>query len=65
MTAYEIYCCDRSCKYHFVGLLRERRRNPMIITRESVMKWGETFLTENPVIEKTDTRDIYFIQVEF
>jgi hypothetical protein len=60
MTAYELYYCDGTSKYHFVGVLRERRRNPIRITRESVMKWGKMILSE-----KADIKDLYFIQVEF
>jgi hypothetical protein len=59
MTAYELYYCDRTSKYHFVGVLREKRRNPIRITRESVMKWGKTVLSED-----TDVKNLYFIQVD-
>jgi hypothetical protein len=59
MTAYELYYCDKGSKYHFIGMLREKRRNPIRITRESVMKWGKAVLSEN-----TDAEGLYFIQVE-
>jgi hypothetical protein len=59
MTAYELYYCDKASEYHFVGVLQEKRRNPIRITRESVMKWGKMILTED-----TDIKDLYFIQVE-
>ena len=45
MVLYEIYWLDPKGGYEImVGVLPERRKNPMRITRESVMNWGKMLL---------------------
>ncbi len=43
-----------------IAILPERRRNPLRITRESVMRWGK--LAAGSYV---DPESIFFIQVEF
>jgi hypothetical protein len=58
MVAYEFYWRDPIKGYQFIGTLPERRKNPLRITQESVIKWGKKILGNN-----IDMNDIFFIQV--
>lgn len=60
MIAYEFYVVDGTGESKLIAILPERRRNPLRITRESVMKWGR--LAAGSYV---DPDSIYFIQVEF
>jgi len=44
---------------HLLGILPERRKNSERITWESIMNWGK-----KAVVDNTEVRDIFFIQVE-
>jgi hypothetical protein len=46
-------------EFHSIGILPERREDPLRITQESVMKWGKMLACDN-----VDVNNIYFIQVE-
>jgi hypothetical protein len=59
MTAYELYCFDKTAEAHFVGILKEKRENQLRITKESVLNLGKKIIGDN-----ADVTDIYFIQVE-
>jgi len=59
MTAYEIYCCDKTGQYQLIGVLPERRQNQKRVTQESVMNWGR--MLGNNI---SDVDHLYFIQVE-
>jgi hypothetical protein len=59
MIAYEFYSVDKSGEPHFFAILPERRKNPLRITEESIMKWGRMVLNG-----KRNSRIMYFIQVE-
>ena len=59
MIAYELYCFDKTAEAHFVGILKEKRENPLRITKESVLNLGKKVVGDN-----ADVTNIYFIQVE-
>jgi hypothetical protein len=59
MFAYEFYWFDKTEKPHYIGILPEKRENPLRITRESVLKLGRKVIGS---IE--DVENLYFIQVE-
>jgi len=59
MIAYEFYWGDETGKQHFIGILRERRKNPIRITQDSILNWGWKVIGHHP-----DVNDIYFVQVE-
>ena len=40
MCAYEFYWFDKTDKAHFIGILKEKRKNLLRITRESVLNLG-------------------------
>jgi hypothetical protein len=58
MVAYEFYWRDPIKGYQLIGTLPERRKNPLRITQESVMKWVRKILGEN-----IDFNDIFFITI--
>ena len=43
----------------FNGILPERRKDPLRITQESIMKWGKMLACDN-----VDVNNIYFVQLE-
>ena len=47
MLAYELYTFNKKKGYEFIGILPERRKNPMRITKTSIMNWGKTLLGDN------------------
>jgi hypothetical protein len=59
MIAYEFYRRDERGQGHFIWILPERRKNLERITRESIMNWGKKAIVDN-----TEFKDIFFIQVE-
>jgi len=59
MIAYEFYWRDEIGKEHLVGILPERRKNPIRITKESILNWVSMFIGNN-----LDTNNVYFVQVE-
>jgi len=58
MVAYEFYWPDPKGRYQIIGVLPERRKNPMRITRESVMNWGKMLLDND-----ADSKNIFFRRV--
>ncbi len=42
--AYELYIFNKEKGYEIVGVLPERRKDPMRITEDSVSNWGKTLL---------------------
>ena len=58
MVAYEFYWRDPEGRYQIIGVLPERRKNPMRITRESVMNWGKMLLGND-----VDSKNIFFRRV--
>lgn len=59
MVAYEFYLADEKDEFHLLGVLPERRNDPLRITRESILNWGKLILGE-----EVDLSGFYFIQVE-
>ena len=58
MIAYEFYSLDPIEGYELIGMLPERRKNPVRITQASIMNWGDKFFGK-----KLALKDIFFIQV--
>ena len=58
MEAYEFYWLDPKGGYQIIGVLPERRKNSVRVTKESIMRWGENIFGKY-----FDTKDIFFIQV--
>ena len=58
MVAYEFYWLDPKGGYQIIGVLPERRKNPMRITKESVMNWGKMFLGND-----VDSKNLFFKRV--
>jgi hypothetical protein len=54
MVAYEFYWRDPKGRYQIIGVLPERRKNPMRITMESVMNWGKMILGD------VDSKNLFF-----
>jgi len=59
MCAYEFYWFDKTEKAHFIRILKEKRKNLLRITKESVLNFGRKVIGSNE-----DGANIYFIQVE-
>ena len=58
MVAYEFYWLDPKGGYQIIGVLPERRKNSARVTKESVMRWGESIFGND-----FDAKDIFFVQV--
>ena len=58
MLAYELYTFNKKKGYEFVGVLPERRKNPMRITKDSITNWGKTLLGDH-----ADSKNIFFKRV--
>lgn len=59
MVAYEIYFFDEAQRPHLIGVLPERREDPLRITRESVMD-RVRMITGDMI----DVSSLYFVQRE-
>ena len=59
MVAYEFYVCDEVKEFHSIGILPERRKDPLRITQESITKWGKLV-----VVDSVEVNKIYFVQIE-
>ena len=55
MVVYELYWLDPTGEDKIIGVLPERRRNPMRITKDSVMNWGKMLLGDD-----VDSKNIFF-----
>ena len=47
MVAYEFYVYDQTGELDLIGVLPERRRDPLRITKAFIMKWGKMFACDN------------------
>ena len=47
MLGYELYTFNKKTGYEIIGVLPERRKNPMRITEDSIMNWGKSLLGGN------------------
>ncbi len=59
MLAYEVYWRNPEGEYTMIGVLPERRRNPIRITRQSVTNWGIMILGND-----VDSRNIFFKRIK-
>jgi hypothetical protein len=55
MVVYEVYCLNPTGEYQLIGVLPERRKNTMRITKDSVINWGKMLLGDN-----LDSKNIFF-----
>jgi hypothetical protein len=58
MVAYEFYVYEEGGGLDFIGILPERRKDPLRITQESIMKWGMMLACDN-----VDVNNIHFVQI--
>ena len=59
MVAYEFYLVDDFEEFRSLGILPERRKDPLRITQESIIKWGKLIVGDS-----VEDNKIYFIQIE-
>ncbi len=59
MVGYNLYCWRDPKGYELIGVLPERRNDPLRITQESVLNWGQNFFAM-----QLHPDDLYFIEVE-
>jgi hypothetical protein len=59
VVAYEFYVNDDIEQFQLLGILPERRKDPLRITYESIMNWGNLIAGDY-----VDINNIYFIQIE-
>ncbi len=55
MVVYELYWLDPTGSYQLIGILPERRKDPMRMTKDSVMNWGKMLLGDD-----ADSKNIFF-----
>jgi len=55
MLIYEFYWRDEMGRDLFVGILKERRKNPQRITEESILNWGRKAISHHG-----EVGDFYF-----
>ncbi len=55
MVVYELYWLDPTGEYQLIGVLPERRKNLMRITKDSVVNWGKMLLGDD-----VDSKNIFF-----
>jgi hypothetical protein len=59
MATYEFYLDDDTKEFHLLGILYERRKDPVRISYRSIMNWGKLI-----VGHYVDINNIYFIEIE-
>jgi len=59
MVGYELYRWRDPKGYELIGALPERRKDPLRITKESVLNWGQKYFAI-----QLDPDDTYFIEVD-
>ncbi len=55
MVVYELYWLDPTGEYQIIGVLPERRKKPMRITKDSVINWAKMLLGAD-----VDSKNIFF-----
>ncbi len=55
MLVYELYAFNETKGYELIGVLPERRKNPVRITKNSVMNWAKMLSGDD-----VDSKDIFF-----
>jgi hypothetical protein len=58
MLAYELYTFNKKKGYEFIGVLPERREDPVRITKDSIMNFGKSLLGDT-----VDSKNMFFKQV--
>ena len=58
MLAYELYTFNKKKGYEFIGVLPERRKSPLRITKASITNLGKTILGDN-----VDSKNMFFKRV--
>ena len=58
MVVYELYWLNSKGEHQMIGVLPERRKNPMRITKASVMNWGKMLLGDD-----ADSKNIIFTRL--
>jgi hypothetical protein len=60
MVAYEFYLQDDDMgEFNLLGILPERRKDPLRITKESIVRWGKLVAGDS-----VDIHNMHFIQIE-
>jgi hypothetical protein len=59
MATYEFYLNDDIKKFHLLGVLYDRRKDPVRISYQSIMNWGKLIWGDY-----IDINNIYFIEIE-
>jgi hypothetical protein len=59
MLVYEFYGRDEIGKEHLFGILPERRKNPVRITKRSILNWVWKVIGDD-----SNVKDIYFVRVD-
>ena len=59
MVIYRFYLNDENGEPNLIGILPERRKDQLRITRESIVKWGRLVAGSS-----VNPNSIYYIQVE-
>jgi hypothetical protein len=59
MMICEFYWRNPIKGYQIIGVLPERRKNPVRITKESVLNWGEKYFGNNLNLD-----EMFFIETE-
>jgi len=59
MLTYEFYLIDDLEMFHSVGILYERRKDPIRISYKSIINWGKLI-----VGHYVDINDMYFIEIQ-
>ena len=59
MVGYQLYCWRDPKGYELIGVLPERRNDPLRITKESVLNWGQKYFAI-----QLDLDHMYFVEVE-
>jgi hypothetical protein len=58
VVAYEFHFRDEVEEFHLIGILPERRKDPLRITQESIMNWGKMIAGDD-----VDVNNIFFIKI--
>jgi hypothetical protein len=59
MATYEFYLNDDIKEFYLLGILYERRKDPVRVSHQSIMNWGKLI-----VGDYVDINNIYFIEIE-
>jgi hypothetical protein len=56
---YDLYAFNKAKGCEPISVLPERRKDPLRITQESIVKWGQLVAGDS-----VDIHNMYFIQIE-